>query len=100
MNLETAFIAGDTPQHTVWDQPQDETLSIMQALANSFVEYFPGVPAYVGIGNHGDYDNKDWEDDDDYDDGEDYDDVAKKANGELMTIMMVTTAIVIGDDER
>jgi len=66
----------------------------MRALTTSFTEYFPGVPAFVGIGNHGgmiltmvttndeyaDYD--DWENDnedydeeyDDCDDGEEDDD--------------------------
>lgn len=49
---EIIAYSGDTIQHTVWDQPQNETLAIQRHLADSFSQFFPDAPSYFSIGNH------------------------------------------------
>jgi len=43
---------GDTVQHTVWDQPQSETIEISRWLTERLSFFFPGIPAYYSVGNH------------------------------------------------
>jgi len=43
---------GDTFQHTVWDQPQNETIESSNWFTERLRFFFPGIPAYNTIGNH------------------------------------------------
>jgi len=43
---------GDTVQHTIWDQPEDETIATDKWLTDRLWFFFPGIPSYLTIGNH------------------------------------------------
>ena len=46
-------IEGDTLQHTIWHQPQEETIEASRRLTEALWHYFPGIRAYPSVGNHG-----------------------------------------------
>jgi len=52
LHPDVIVYTGDTVQHTVWDQPQELTLSISQFLTGRLAFFFPGIPAFYSLGNH------------------------------------------------
>ena len=45
--------SGDTVQHTVWDQPQWQTLDVMSFINDRLAHHFPSSASYLVLGNHG-----------------------------------------------
>lgn len=52
IQLDYIIITGDFEAHDSWDYTEDLTRENMNNMTNVFLEYFPGVPVYVSIGNH------------------------------------------------
>lgn len=49
---DVILYTGDTVQHTIWDQPEDETIAIDKWLTDTLWFYFPGIPVFYSAGNH------------------------------------------------
>jgi hypothetical protein len=45
--------AGDSVQHTVWDQPLDQTIEVDHFVTEQLSRWLPDSASYVSIGNHG-----------------------------------------------
>ncbi|CAI5455291.1 unnamed protein product [Caenorhabditis angaria] len=51
-DIDYIIITGDFEAHDSWDYTEDLTKENMNNMTNVFLNYFPGIPVYVSIGNH------------------------------------------------
>lgn len=48
-------ITGDSPPHHIWQETLDWQMNVTTNVGREFTNYFPGIPTYSAIGNHGTY---------------------------------------------
>ncbi|XP_065202561.1 sphingomyelin phosphodiesterase isoform X2 [Planococcus citri] len=51
-DIDYILWTGDLPPHDIWNQTQEENLSILKQTVSQMSTLFPGVPIFPALGNH------------------------------------------------